>query len=728
MANLDSKTICALTLSFIGFTDISIILDIPILRQVLGFALLTFLPGFLLIKILKLGKNRVEALLFLVGLSICFLFFVPLGINFTYHALGISRPISLLPLTITLSLILAALSLVSYWKVPVGFQITKKDIRVSISRIMSTTALGAALILVLGILGALFVWFYSNSFFSLLSWLSIAMIVALIVTSRRIPERFYPLFVLIIALTLQYSRTLTSPNLFGVDAHYELYFADLVKSAGYWDPSFSIRNVYFSNYFAMLSVTMLPNVYSILLNIDLVWVFKLISPFIFAFVPLGLYEIYKTQVKFSSKAAFLATFFFMSFFAFYLAMPWVTRQEIAELFLVLVILLFTSKGVPEPKKTALLILFIGGMVVAHYTTAYIFLFYLAVLLIGSFIIASKNRQKRRVSLATVLIVLLTVLMTFGWYLFASHGAPLQALAQVGSRAYSSMLSLSSDPYVQAGLGGGVGGLPLAHVLGRVWQIATEVLIIVGFGFVIWRRETHKMSSALFLLSLASFAVLLVVVGFPSLGTAVNSYRAYSVALLFLAPYCVIGVQVISAFASIWLRADKGTVFKLQSAALIGVLIPYFLFQCGFFYELTEHQSNYAFLPSQSQNQLVLNYSDNASWSYAAAAPIPAESVYASKWLCSTMGRSPVYVDGYRSAELIGYGHISPNSVIGPTIYNVNLPLKNTYIYLAGANVQQGTLLVTTEERQISTIPALTTANRIYSNGLAQVYYTPASIL
>jgi Predicted membrane protein len=116
MASLNSRTICALTLSFIAFTDISVILDIPVLRQVLGFVLLTFLPGLLLIQILKLTKNRLEKLLFLIGLSICFLMFVPLAMNFAYPALGISRPISLPPLTITLSLILAALSFVSYWK------------------------------------------------------------------------------------------------------------------------------------------------------------------------------------------------------------------------------------------------------------------------------------------------------------------------------------------------------------------------------------------------------------------------------------------------------------------------------------------------------------------------------------------------------------------------------------------------------------------------------------
>ena len=118
--------------------------------------------------------------------------FVPLAMNFVYPAVGISRPISLISLTVTLSLILAALSFVSYWKVPVDFQITEKDIRASISRIMSPVALGAALILILGILGALFVWFYSDSLFSLLSWLSIVLIVALIAISQQDSRAFLP--------------------------------------------------------------------------------------------------------------------------------------------------------------------------------------------------------------------------------------------------------------------------------------------------------------------------------------------------------------------------------------------------------------------------------------------------------------------------------------------------------------------------------------------------------
>jgi uncharacterized membrane protein len=257
-------------------------------------------------------------------------------------------------------------------------------------------------------------------------------------------------------------------------------------------------------------------------------------------------------------------------------------------------------------------------------------------------------------------------------------------------------------------------------------VAIEILITIGLGFVIWRRKTQKMTTTLLLLSLASYAVLLVIMVLPSLGNAIIPYRAFSIALLFLAPCCVFGVAAIFNFASGRLHADKSTVSKLESAAMIGVLIPYFLFQGGFIFELTEHPSNYALLPSQNQNQRV-EYFDNTSWSYAASSQVPIESVYASKWLSSFMGRSPVFGDIYRSPEVIGTGLISPDLVTVLGSLNVNQSAKNAYTYLGPANVQQGTVKIRTSQFDsqtlpISILPALTTGSRIYNNGLVEVYY------
>ena len=176
-----SRGLCALALSLVAVADLSIILNIPVLRQVFGFVLLTFLPGFLLVQIVRLTKNPLEKAVFLVGLSVSFLMFV-------------SDPISLFPLTTTLSVVLAGLSLVAYRTGAFDFEITACDLKTFVDTILSPPVMGAALLLVLGILGGLFMRFYSDSLFSLLLMVSIVAAVVLIVVSSRVSERYYPLY------------------------------------------------------------------------------------------------------------------------------------------------------------------------------------------------------------------------------------------------------------------------------------------------------------------------------------------------------------------------------------------------------------------------------------------------------------------------------------------------------------------------------------------------------
>lgn len=101
-------------LVFLIATDLAILLNIPFIRQILGLLFLTILPGLLILQILKLNKqSTIETILYSVGLSIAFLMFIGLFINTLYPLLGISKPISISPLMITINiaiLILCALS------------------------------------------------------------------------------------------------------------------------------------------------------------------------------------------------------------------------------------------------------------------------------------------------------------------------------------------------------------------------------------------------------------------------------------------------------------------------------------------------------------------------------------------------------------------------------------------------------------------------------------------
>ena len=735
MISLDSKRICALLLSLIALTDVSIILNVPVLRQVLGFATLTFLPGFLLIQIVRVSANRLEKILYAVGLSVSFLLFVPLVMNFVYPSIGISRPISLLPIAATFSLILAVLTIVGYKKGAFDFQITAADFTKQIDVIQSPHVLGAVLIVVLGILGGLFIRYDLDSLFSLLSTLSIVIIFVLVV-SRRVPARFYPVFIVAIALAFQYSRTLASPNLIaGGDVNYELYFADVVKAAGVWNPSYAIADIAHSDYSGMLSVVFLPNVYSLFLNLDTVVVYSLVYPFIFAFVPLGLYHIYRTNIsaapsKHNDTSAFLAAFLFMAFFGFFLQLP---REQIAELFLVLALLVIMGTSLQELKKGAVLVVFIGSMVVSHYATSYLFLLYLAVLWFGPALVrVVKHRPRQGRPAVTATLVALATVIALDWYIFASGGTPYTAIVQLGSHTYntfaSEFFSTANDAYVTTGLGGGISGLSFTHALARYWGVAVEGLLVVGLLLMIWCRKTLKINSQFLLLALSSLFLLLVLVASPAVGSIILGWRGFALALLFLAPCGIFAVEAIVDRGSSWIHANEDLAVKLKGAALIVVIVPFFLFNYNFIFEIAEHPSNFAFIPAQGQNGHVLEYSDNESWSYLVVSPVPDQSVYAAKWISGSMGPSPIYADSLRITDLIAYGHVSPDSaqLLSSSDLNHSLP-ANSYVYFGAANVQQDSLALKDANgniffQNISTSPTLTAGNKIYSNGLAEFYY------
>jgi len=80
----------------------------------------------------------------------------------------------------------------------------------------------------------------------------------------------------------------------------------------------------------MLSITILPTIYSSLLNIDPTWTYKILYPPIFSFVPLILFKLW--QRKLGSMKAFVASFLLVAQNTFYTEMLGLNRQMIGDLF------------------------------------------------------------------------------------------------------------------------------------------------------------------------------------------------------------------------------------------------------------------------------------------------------------------------------------------------------------------------------------------------------------
>lgn len=101
------------TLGLIGLAALGF--DIPGLRQIVGFVFLTLIPGILILRIIKIHNvGVIESLVYSVGLSLAFVMFGGVFANFVLPLVGVSRPISALPITTTLVVFTLILGAIAY--------------------------------------------------------------------------------------------------------------------------------------------------------------------------------------------------------------------------------------------------------------------------------------------------------------------------------------------------------------------------------------------------------------------------------------------------------------------------------------------------------------------------------------------------------------------------------------------------------------------------------------
>ena len=430
--NLNSKklpiVIVSLQLVFLGLVALdSLGLGIPILRQVLGFLYLTFVPGILFLGILKENNlNLTEVILYSVGLSLSFLMYIGALASFLYPFISIQKPISETPLIYTISFTVVLLCIIFYQQNNKKFELLLPNLRNFLSPSTLLFVLPIFLFVLpifLAVFGAYLLRFHESNFLLLILIVLISLIPFLAI--YHVSSKFYPLLIFSIALSLLLYASAGSPYIRGVDACVELYAANLVKANSLWNPEVPI------NQNAMLSIVILRPIYSILLGISLTEAFTLTSPFLFSLVPVALYEISRRVIKSQSKdeIAFLSCSFFMFFWMFYTTMANLYRQQIAMLFLSLIILLLTDREMKTSiGKKVLLIIFSISLVVSHYATAYLYMF----ILLAALLLSALKPLRKLFSFESISsnYIALFIAIIITWYIYTSGGTLFNALVNI----------------------------------------------------------------------------------------------------------------------------------------------------------------------------------------------------------------------------------------------------------------------------------------------------------
>jgi uncharacterized membrane protein len=599
-------------------------IDIPVIRQIVAFIFLTFVPGMLILRILRIHNiNPVEAVVYITGLSIAFIMLCGTVINFTLPLFNIPAPIQTIPVAISLCLCNMALMITAYAR-DRNYQ---PEPAVRLSNFNVTPVLFLLFLVAFLILGVTVNNVSGKNIILLICLILICFVIAMAAFKRFILPSMFPLAIFSISICLLFQTTLMSPYLVGTDIYVEYQVFQQVYQHGIWN--YSIPNPVNS----CLSIAILGPVYARLLNVDSLWVFKAIYPFIFSFVPLALLRIFRIQ--FGPYRALFATFLFMAVPTFSLEMISLCRQQVAQLFFVVFILLLVDRRINHLPKLIMATIFVVSISISHYSFGIIGLIFMVTLII--FCLIMKNplfitlwktltrktgglpQQFERnsaddlpffVYLIPIVIFIIfesicyscissginMELLTVSWTTYTGQLAE-QVGGALSTHSASFLINFGQrDELIKAALGLDFQSVSWQGKIFRILQYITQILIAIGCLRLLFSPRGLKIKPEYVSLSVTSVLLLLACIFIIGFAERLNATRWYHIALITLAPFCILGGEVV------W-QAIKSLVFRLRRISIVQndhgdsppnykiafslcILMPYFLVTSGFLYEIT----------------------------------------------------------------------------------------------------------------------------------------------
>lgn len=354
-------------------------MHIPIFNDIITLLYVALVPGVLILRVLKLHRlGNTFTTLLSVGLSILSVLLVGLFMNQVYPHLGISKPIETIPLVVTFTVYNMILLFTAYKRDGEYFHYSSS--KLSFELLTSNQFLCLCILPLIAIIGAYTLQYYGRNEIQILLLLLICTLV-LAMAWGYLKSEYYHIAIFSIAISILYYSVLISNHIWGYDIFFEYQFATYVIKNGIWDHTWPHA------YNAMLSVVMYAPIYNKLSGMTLTWILKFIYPFLFSLISIGLYKIFEKHT--GGKIAFLAAFFFIAYNGFsYGWMVQMARQQIAEIFLVLLVWLMIDRNIPQNKRKILYLLFGVGLILSHYSVTYLFMFMLLATIVTLSVLSS----------------------------------------------------------------------------------------------------------------------------------------------------------------------------------------------------------------------------------------------------------------------------------------------------------------------------------------------------
>lgn len=375
--------------------------------QLIMVPLLLIIPGVILLRALRVPGATVGANCFyLPAASVIVLIGSGLATDLIGPLVGISAPLRALPLLVALELVCGGLLLATRDAPP--------ETQIPWSAIERPAALAWPIVLPLvAAAGALRL---NSGHSNLVAELAIVLvIITLVAAFLRAPWCDDALLIVILfaaGLALMWSYSLRGDLVYGFDISNEYYSLTQTVTAGVW---------HFSHpddaYSAMLSLTVLPAELHELSGVQALLIFKVVYPVFGALFPVGVYCLSRRLL--SGRWAFMAAFLVIMQQTFFQEFTALARQEVATLLFVALIAAVLDTGQPRNSRWVFGCLLSLGMVVSHYSTAYLAIPLLAIAA-GVQWVRSWFKPIPRATGAVLLALLASVASSAVWYGSLTH--------------------------------------------------------------------------------------------------------------------------------------------------------------------------------------------------------------------------------------------------------------------------------------------------------------------
>ncbi len=334
------------------------------LLSIIGFPALIIFPGLLTLLSLRLKNNEFWGNLGLViGFSLLELMMLVLLGNTLLPYAHISRPLDTIPILAQTSGLVFVLLLIA-WKRSKNFRFKVPKFVISDESKDALIGLFPFVFVLASIFGAVTLNNGGNGNIILAMLIGIALyFVMLLRKASTLGKSTVPTALFFLSLSLLFMTSLRGWYITGHDIQREYRVFEVAKNSGIW----SIKT-YTDAYNACMSITVLPTVFSNTLALTDPYIYKILFQIIFAIVPV---ITFLTIRKFIPEVlALVSTLYFIAFPTFFSDMPFLNRQEIAFVFLVLMFYLIFNERLSRTIKKIVFTLLGVGMIFSHYTTTY----------------------------------------------------------------------------------------------------------------------------------------------------------------------------------------------------------------------------------------------------------------------------------------------------------------------------------------------------------------------